>query len=229
MAYEIEVMVNNLQFSAQSLLGNILQGIVAVCIFVVIMLIGLYVAKLFGKAFKMLMQKVKVEKELEAHGIHDALLGFTFTGVAETLVKLYVVVLFLGIAAGIVQVPMIVMFAAQAANYLPSLVQGLIILIVGLWAGDYLTDRIKEHKNMPFANTVGNVIELFIAYNALVIAMPMLLPAADPSLLAWSFLVLLSAFALALGLGGAIAIGLGTKDAVADVVKKHKNKINNLL
>ncbi|HIH18379.1 TPA: hypothetical protein HA225_00200 [Candidatus Micrarchaeota archaeon] len=82
---------------------------------------------------------------------------------------------------------------------------------------------------MPFANSVAIVIELFIAYNALVIAMPLLLPAADPSLLIWSFLIMLAAFGIALGFGAAIAFGLGMKDAVADVAKKHKSKIDSLL
>ena len=49
-----------------------------------------------------------------------------------------------------------------------------------------------------------------------------------PSRIAAGFLVLLSALALALGLGAAIAIGLGMKDTVADVAKKHKDKINRL-
>jgi len=113
-------------------------------------------------------------------------------------------------------------------GYLPSLLQGVIIIMAALMAGDYVTDRMKESKKMPFANTVAIAVEVFIAYNALVIAMPMLLPAADPSLLVWSFLVLLSALALALGLGAAIALGLGMKETVADVAKKHKDKINRL-
>ena len=73
------------------------------------------------------------------------------------------------------------------------------------------------------------LVTLFIAYNALVIAMPLLLPSADPSLLVWSFLVLLGAFAIALGFGAAIAIGLGMKDTVADIAKKHKDKFDRLL
>ena len=118
--------------------------------------------------------------------------------------------------------------AAQALGYLPSLVQGLIIVLAALMAADYLTDRIKSSKKLPFANSVGILVQLFIAYNALVIALPLLLPSADPSLLVWSFLVLLSAFAIALGFGSAIAIGLGMKDTVADLAKKHKDKFNRL-
>jgi len=139
------------------------------------------------------------------------------------------VVAFLGIAAEIIQMPMLYMLAAQAIIYLPSLAQGLVILLVALMAADYLNDKIKESKKLPFANGIGVLVTLFIAYNALVIALPMLLPAADPSLLVWSFLVLLSAFAIALGFGAAIAIGLGMKDTVSEIAKKNKDKFSRLL
>jgi hypothetical protein len=121
---------------------------------------------------------------------------------------------------------MLYKIASDASSYLPMLVQGIIIIMIALLAGDYIGDRIKTSKKVPFANSVALAVDLFIAYNAIVIALPLLLPAADPSLLVWSFLVLLSAVAIALGFGSAIALGLGMKDSVADVAKKHKDKIN---
>ena len=41
--------------------------------------------------------------------------------------------------------------------------------------------------------------------------------------------MLLSAFAIALGLGAAIAIGLGMKDTVAEIAKKNRDKFSKLL
>lgn len=222
-------MLDQLQTSSSGFVGNMLEGLVAFCIFVAIMFAGLWVAQVLGLLLKRFLHQAGVEKFLQGHGVHDAFVGFTFSNIMVALLKLYVVVAFLGIAADVIRVPMITFFAAQAVGYLPSLVQGLVILLAGLMAGDYITDRVKEHKKMPFANPVAIVIELFIAYNALVIAMPLLLPAADPSLLIWSFLIVLAAFGIALGLGAAIAIGLGMKDAVSDVAKKHKSKLDALL
>ncbi len=224
-----DILLDQLQTSTSGFIGNMLEGLVAFCIFVAIMFAGLWVAQMLGLVLKRFLQQAGVEKFLQGHGVHDAFVGFTFSNIMVALLKLYVVVAFLGIAADVIRVPMITFFAAQAVGYLPSLLQGLVILIAGLVAGDYITDRIKEHKKMPFANSVAIVIELFIAYNALVIALPLLLPAADPSLLIWSFLIVLAAFGLALGLGSAIAIGLGLKDVVADVAKKHKSKLDSLL
>ncbi len=218
-----------LQASSANFLGSLLSGVFAFCILAAVMLIGIWVANLLGQVLKEFFQRAKLEKFLEGHGVHDAFFGFTLSGIAIILLKLYIVVAFLGIAADMIQMPMLFMIASQAIGYLPSLAQGLVILLAALMAADYLTDRIKESKKLPFANSIGVLVTLFIAYNALVIAMPMLLPSADPSLLVWSFLVLLSAFAIALGLGAAIAIGLGMKDTVAEIAKKNRDKFSKLL
>ncbi|MCX6771388.1 MAG: hypothetical protein NTX79_05010 [Candidatus Micrarchaeota archaeon] len=227
MAYEY--LMSQLQASSANFVGSLLNGVFAFCILVIVMLIGIWVANLLGQVLKEFFRRVKLEKFLESHGVHDAFLGFTLSGIAIIMLKLYIVVAFLGIAADMIQMPMLFMLAAQAIGYLPSLAQGLVILLVALMAADYLTDRIKESKKLPFANGIGIIVTLFIAYNALVIAMPLLLPAADPSLLVWSFLVLLSAFAIALGFGAAIAIGLGMKDTVAEIAKKNRDKFSRLL
>jgi len=227
MAYEY--LADQLQASTAGFIGSLLEGVFAFCILAAIMLIGIWIANLIGSVLKIFLQKAKLEKFLEGHGVHDAFFGFTLTGIAVILLKLYVVVAFLGIAADVIKMPMLYLITAQAITYLPSLAEGLVILLAALMAADYLTDRIKESKKIPFANSLGILVELFIAYNALVIALPLLLPSADPSLLVWSFLVLLSAFAIAIGFGAAIAIGLGMKDTVSELAKKHKDKFNRLL
>lgn len=227
MAYETAV--GQLQANATGFAGNLLEGLVAFCILVIIMFVGFFVADLLARVLRIFLKQLRIEKFLAGHGVDDAFVGFTLTDISVAVLKLYVVVAFLGIASDVVRISMITFLASQAIGYLPSLVQGLVILLAGLMAGDYITDRMKESKKIPFANSVAILVELFIAYNALVIALPLLLPAADPSLLVWSFLVVLAAFAIAVGFGSAIAIGLGMKDVVADVAKRHKDKINRLL
>jgi hypothetical protein len=227
MAYEY--LMERLQMSSVGFLGSLLEGVFAFCILVAIMFVGIWIANMLGQALKLFFAKAKLEKFLESHGVHDAFFGFTLTGIAIILLKLYVVIMFLGIAANAINEPMLYLMSAQAIGYLPMLAQGLVILLAGLMVGDYLTDKIKQSKKLPFANGIGILVMLFVAYNALVIALPLLLPAADPSLLVWSFLVLLSAFAIALGFGAAIAIGLGMKDTVSDIAKKHKDKFDRLL
>ncbi|MCX8196851.1 MAG: hypothetical protein N3G80_00850 [Candidatus Micrarchaeota archaeon] len=220
-----ELVLEKFTVGASGFVGNLLEGIAAFSILVLILALGWAVAHVLGKVLKEFFDRIRIEKFLESHGVHDAFLGFTFSGIAVSLLKLYVMVAFLAIAADIIKVGIVTNLAFQAISYLPMLFQGIVIIMAALMAGDYITDRIKESKRIPFANTFAILVEVFIAYNALVIAMPLLLPAADPSLLIWSFLVVLSALAIAFGLGFAIAIGFGLKDVVAEIAKKNKEKI----
>jgi hypothetical protein len=218
-----------LQTSASGLVGNLLEGIVAFAIFVLMLAIGAFVANFLGMVLRRFLKEIKVEKLLEEHGVHDAFVGFTFTNIAVTILKIYIMVIFVGIAADLIKLPMLSILAVQAAVYMPMLVQGLSILLVGLMVADYLTDRMKAAKGIPFANTFAILIEIFIVYNMLVLVLPLLLPAVDPSLLASSFLVILIALCFSIGLGIAIAIGLGLKDTVATIAKKNSGKLEKLL
>jgi hypothetical protein len=226
---DVSQTIGTLSTNTSGLAGTLLEGIAAFCIFVFIMAVGFFVAGLLGKVLKSFSKEAKIEKMLEEHGVHDAFLGFTFTNILVTLLKIYIVVVFLGIAADIIKIPMLYYLAGQATAYMPMLVQGLIILLAGLIVADYLTDKMKTAKGIPFANTFAILVEIFIVYNVLVIVLPMLLPAVDPSLLASSFLVVLVAICFGLSLGLAIAIGLGLKDTVALIAKKHGNKFEKLL
>ena len=223
-----EAMASQLQASATGFVGNLLEGIFAFAVLVVMVSVGMFVANFLGMALRELFNRMKVEGFLQTHGVHDAFLGFSFTNIAVVLLKIYVTVAFIGMAADVVNVPMLTYLTTQAAAYLPSLFQGVVVLVIGLMAGDYITDKMKTNSKIPFGNTLANLVELFIAYNAIVIAMPLLLPAADPSLLIWSFLVVLAAVAFALGIGGAIALGFGFRDTVSDIANKHKKKIDSL-
>jgi hypothetical protein len=225
----VNLTVEALQLLLGGLIGQLLEGFIAFCVFVVIISFGIFIANILGYVLQRFFKEAKIEKHLESHGVHDAFVGFTFTNIAVTLLKIYVAVIFLGIAADVVRIPILYMVASAAASYMPALVQGIIILLAGLIVADYLTDRMKVSKNIPFANTLAILVEVFIVYNVLVIAMPMLLPAVDPSLLAWSFLVLLTALCLSVGLGIAIAMGLGLKDTVSSIAKRHSKKFERLL
>ncbi|MCX8195110.1 MAG: hypothetical protein N3G22_03340 [Candidatus Micrarchaeota archaeon] len=215
--------------STSNFMRNIIDGFFALAIFLAIIWVGFYVATWIGDLARKFLRGIKLEKFLEEHGIHDSFVGFSFSSILVVVLKVYIVLAFLGIAAEVVRLPFLVSLALQASAYFPMLIQGLAILLAALVAGDYITDKIKESRKIPFANTLAILIEVFIAYNALVIAMPLLLPAADPSLLIYSFLIVLGAFGLALGLGGAIAIGLGLKDVVSEVAKKNKDKFSRLM
>ena len=211
--------------SGAAVVGNLVYGVAAFAVMVVILAIGYAVAWVIGKAIGEFSKQIKIEKFMEQHGVHDSLLGFNLTGITIAPAKFWVLVIFLGIAAEITSVRLIMDLSTMATSYVPSLVEGIAILVFGLIVGDYVTDKLKTMKKIPFVNAIAMALEIFIIYNAAVIALPLVLPSANPEMLSTSFNIVLAAFCFSVGLGAAIAIGLGLKDAVSDVAKKNKDKI----
>jgi len=232
MGYEVVISYDNVQSvlaqSGTAVVGNLVYGIAAFAVMVLILAIGYAIAWVLGKALKEFSKQIKVEQFMEKHGVHDSLLGFNLTGIAVLLVKLWVMVVFLGISAQITNVGLILDLSTKAIDYMPMLIEGVILLVVGLVVADYITDRMKTVKKIPFVNGIAMVIEVFIIYVAAVMALPLMLPTVKPDLLENSFNIVLTAVCFSVGLGLAIAMGLGLKDAVADVAKKHKDKIGRL-
>lgn len=229
MGYDTVISYDNVQSvlsqSGSAVVGNLVYGVAAFSVMVLILAIGYAVAWVLGKALKEFARQIKVEQFMEKHGVHDSLLGFNITSISVLLVKLWVMVVFLGISAQITNVGLIVDLSAKAINYMPMLVEGVVLLVSGLIVADYVTDRMKTMKKIPFVNGIAMAIEVFVIYVAAVMALPLMLPAVKADILESSFNIVLTAVCFSLGLGFAIAVGLGLKDAVADVAKKHKDKI----
>ncbi|MCC7570753.1 hypothetical protein KO465_05390 [Candidatus Micrarchaeota archaeon] len=211
---------------------NLLQGAIAAAVFLLISIVGFILAKLMGWLWKQASDKMKLEIFLKNHGLHDALLGWTLTGVIKFLLEIWIFFIFLGIAADIAEFGFLTIMISGIVAYLPGLVEGIAIIVVALMFGDYITNQIKDSKT-PFAKPIGLILEIAIAYIGVVMALPLVLPGANINLLENTFMTAINALfftvAIALGLGGAIAIGLGSKDIVKDIVKKKQKEIEKII
>jgi hypothetical protein len=208
---------------------DFVSGLAAFLVVIIFLALGWLVSKVLTWLARHFLDEFKVEAELKKHGIDDSLWGFTFTDVAVVFIHLLTLSAFLGMAADIVNLNFLSDLVLWFIGYVPLLLQGLVVLVLALMAGDYVTDRIKKSKVVPFANFVGVFIEIFIVYTAIVIALPLVLPNADVEILRFTYYIVLGAFAVALALGLGIALGLGLKDTVSDIAEDKKKDIEKLV
>ncbi|RME79945.1 MAG: hypothetical protein D6769_00765 [Methanobacteriota archaeon] len=201
-----------------------LDSIFAAVVFVIVAVVGLVVAKVVAKIIRKLSSLAKVEHAIKKRDLDKALLGFSLTDVVAVLAEVYIVLLALGVAGNAVNSTLLSDWAGAATTYLGSAVQGIVLLVVGLFVAEYISQRIKN-SGILAANLIGMAVEVFIAYNALVLALPSLFPQADTALLKDSFSLLLMALAAALALALGIGFGLGMKDAVAAILKRNSDAI----
>ena len=222
-----DLLVSRLSEAFTSVTENFLVGLADVLVVVLFVILGWIVGKVLAAALKRFLEHIKLEKSLKKRGVNDALFGFTVTGLLEKFVKLITYAAFLGIAADIVNLVFLGAVVYWFVGYVPLLVQGATVLALALLAVEYVSTHVKQSK-MPFKNLVSALLKVFVIYTAIVIAMPLILPNADVSILANAFSLFVGALAFALGLGLAIALGLGLKDSIATVARKRSDDFEKL-
>ncbi len=222
------LLATNLSDAVTQVAKDFVIGLASIIVVLFFLVLGWIVGRILVRVLHAFLEGIQLERKLEKRGIHDALLGFTVTGVLSTFTKLITYAVFLGIASSVVRLAFLENLVTWFVGYIPLLLQGVAILVLALLAGDYVTDRVKASK-VPFAKIFGIALEAFIVYTALVMAFPLVLPNADVEILKTTFFLVIGAIALALGLGLAIAIGLGTKDTIAAVAKKKQKSLERVI
>ena len=228
LSQSLSVLTERMSEAVSLVARDFVIGLAALIVVLFFLVLGWLVGKILVRVLHAFLEGIQLEKKLEKRGVHDALLGFSVTGVLSTFVKLSTYAVFLGIAASVVRLCFLESLVVQFINYVPLLIQGVAVIGFFLLAGDYVTDRIKASK-VPFAKILGIGVEVLVIYTGIVIALPLVLPGADVEILKTTFFLVIGALALALGLGMAIAIGLGTKDVIASVAKKKEKTLERLV
>ncbi|OIO25452.1 hypothetical protein AUJ14_04270 [Candidatus Micrarchaeota archaeon CG1_02_55_22] len=210
------------------LLENFIGGLADFIVILVFLGVGYLIAKFLASIVSRGLHEMRLEKKLEQKKLSKALVGFTASSIIVTLVKVATFAVFLGIAADVTNLTFLNSMVYWFLSYLPALIEGVIIIVAALLFGEYVSQRIKNAKELPFSKTVGTMAQVFIAYTAFVIALPRILPGVDVSILQTFFILVVGAVAVALGVGFAIALGLGLKDTVNSVAKEQKGEFKKI-
>ncbi|MBI5177593.1 hypothetical protein HY995_05930 [Candidatus Micrarchaeota archaeon] len=208
---------------------NFVSGIADFVVLLIFLAVGYIVARFFAAIVRRGLYEARLERKLREKGMDDALLGFTLTDIIVTTVKISTFAVFLGIGADVTRLGFLNTVILWVLGYLPHFIEGVVIITGAMLAVDYIVDRIKKAHDIPFPGFLGVAMKVFVGYTALVISMPLILPGADVEILKTFFTLVIGAFALAVGLGGAIALGLGMKEAVESVSKEKKNELRKLI
>ena len=197
---------------------NAILGVVIIAIFIAI---GYLVAWVINKIIVAILDKLDFNKMLKSHGFKIKIAGFKIEWIITTLVKLFIMLSFLGAAVDIVELGILTEIIKALITYIPSLVQGLAIIIGAILLSEYIVNMIRATHKLALSAVFATVIQVFIAYIALVLALPLILPGIQTSILETAFELFIGAASIGIGLGLAIAFGWGFKDAISISAKKH--------
>ncbi|AHG03034.1 hypothetical protein HALDL1_05060 [Halobacterium sp. DL1] len=132
------------------------------------------------------------------------------------LVTYYIYLLTLLTVADIVQIEELSQLLDTFASYLPALIGGLVVLLVGIWVAERVGDMIAESDEGAATRYAGLAVKLLIYYITVTIALSAIgfETFVLATLFTTFFVALLGAAALAIAIGAGVAIGLGAQDYV---------------
>ena len=127
----------------------ILNGVFALLIIIV----GVFVGKLVSVGLRKLSQKLELNKRIRG----------TFIDLFLAVIKWSIYLLFISFGLNQLEIPKLTYFFTNALIIIPSLVGGLILLIIGLVIALYLKEVIKRSE-IKSGNLISQTVFFFIIY-----------------------------------------------------------------
>jgi len=233
-AENIAVNYTTLFSGSATTLPYVTMVILAIVIGFIVLVIGYFISVVLETILKKLFRKAKFEEVIAEHGLSNALMGFTLSGIITGVTKWLVFLYFVVASVDIIETAInpsgshsLTIFLTGIVNFIPWLLEGLIILISGLLLGDFVASRAKEGIKFH-GKTVGLVIKAVVLYFTTVLVLSIPQYNINTQLLMTVFEYL--ALGVSLGIAGAmtLAFGLGMKDSVARISKKHEREMEHL-
>jgi small-conductance mechanosensitive channel len=184
---------------------------------VVVLIVGFVVGRVIGDIVADVVSGFHIgprlrDTPLEQFGDEEG----EFGRIVGLLVTYYIYLLTLLAVADIVQIEALSELLDTFASYLPALVGGLVVLLVGIWVAERVGDMVADSDDGAATRYAGLAVKVLIYYITVTIALAAI--GFETFVLASMFTAFLVAFfgaaALALAIGAGVALGLGGQDYV---------------
>lgn len=179
---------------------------------VILMLIGWVVGKILGKITKSLLKKMDADKYFKFGR------GFEISNLFSLIVSWIIYLAFIQAAVQVLGVKALTDFFGQILSFIPRLLEGMIIIIVGYVLAKYVQGQVIATK-VEYSELIGRVIFFLTIIIAISLALPFF--GIDTYLISNIILILVGS----VGVGIAIALGFGLKDTVARLAKKYTKRL----
>jgi hypothetical protein len=216
-------MIETIQASFADAIGTMVVYIPKIIGAIIILIVGLFAGRILGKVVSRILDKVGVDDAVDKTAIGDTIKksGITTVGFFDALIRWFIYLIFVMAAVNVLNIPMFTSLMQQVVLYIPHLILGVIVLVVGLILADFVMDQIGTQltaKEVDFADTITSVIRAIFYLVVIVFALDQLL---IETTVIYTFLVPLAwgiAAGIAIAMG--IALGWGLKDVAAEYAKE---------
>lgn len=200
-----------------SSIGTIFPGLIAALI---VLAIGYLVGLLLKKLVVKLLRSVNIDDWIEEQNLNSAIANKDLSELAGSVVKWYIVVLFLAQAVELIKLDILKNFVFFLVQFIPILIAALLIVVLGLLFGRYVKNFL-EIGSHPFRKTIALFIEVLIVFISIIMALQTIQTGTiDPSILTVAFTIGFSAVMYAIAFAIAIAVGIAFGFSFIDDARK---------
>ena len=207
----------------QNTANEVLTFIPVIIAAIIILIIGWIIGRIAGGVAYRLFERANIDRAISKTGAGEALAGtgMTFTGLFAAVIRWFIYLIFILAAVSVLNIPVFTNFINEIVLYIPNLIAGILVLVIGLLGINYIMDWIKnilKAQHVAFANIITTLFQALLSIVVIVIALDQLKISTQ---IIYTFLVPLSwgvAAAIAIAVG--IAFGVGGKDVAADYLRK---------
>jgi hypothetical protein len=201
------------------LLANLAEFLPTILGAIVVLVIGFLIGRIVGGIVEDVVgglglagvvQDTPLERFADSEGEFGHIVGM--------LVEYYIYLITLLAAADILDIPGLSTLLDTFAGYIPALIGGLVILVVGILVAEFVEELVVNAVEGRVGRVAGVAVKVFVYYIVVTLALSAI--GFDTAILTNMFTVFVTAFfgtlAVALAIGVGVGVGLGSKDYVAD-------------
>lgn len=204
---------------SQNLIAAVADLVPRILVAIVVIVLGLVVAKLAEKSIKALFERLKIDALLERAGVTGALRRIGLSGspgrlLAKTVYFL-LIILFTQSVCRAVGLAVIAEAIGAFFSYLPNLIAAFLVLLLGMIVSQFVgraITRSAEEAGLEYGPALGRAVSSLVMFVVIVMALGQL--RIDTGIIRMVVLVLLAAVAVAI----ALSFGLGTRDVTRNLV-----------
>jgi len=216
----------------QPFLQNMVSFVANLILAIIVFVIGYLISVGIGRIISEILKSVKFNKLFDKEGWKKALEKASvhvdpseFIG---AIFKWVFVIVSLLIAVDILKLDQFGIILTEVLNYLPIVVVAALIFVVAVIISDIIEKVVRvtvEKMNVGYGYVASSIIKWAIWIFTIFLILDQLLP--NSALIKTLYMAIVWGIVGSIGLGIAIAIGLGGKDTAAEIIGDMKRKIDN--
>lgn len=188
-----------------------------------VLIVGLYAGRVLGDVVSKALDKAGlnalIRKTIVGEYIEKS--GVQLVSLSDLVIRWFIYAVALMAAVNILKIDFLTTFLWDAISYIPSLVAGIVILLAGLTAVDFIVEFIKtttKELKIEYINAVTFVIRISLYFMIIIMALDQF---KIRTTIVYTLITPIAyGIAIGAGVGLGIAVGWGLKDAVAKVAEK---------